>query len=147
MEPEASIRTAGEADLDALTDVWERAARSSHGFMDPDDFADLRPFMRDAYLPSMLVRLAEVDGQPAAFVGSRDDHVELLYVDPPFHGQGLGTRLLAEVGTGPAGARTVEVYADNVVGVGFYRSRGFVETLRRPLDAAGRPYPMVVLTR
>jgi putative acetyltransferase len=145
MEPVVSIRTAHEADLDVLTDVWERAARSSHDFMDPDDFEELRPFIRDAYLPSMLVRLAEADGVPIAFVGSLDGHVELLYVEPAHHGRGLGTRLLAEVA--PGGARSVEVYAGNTTGVGFYLSQGFRETRRRETDAAGRPYPMVVLTR
>lgn len=145
MEPVVSIRTAHEADLDALTDVWERAARSSHAFMDADDFDELRPFIRDSYLPSMHVRLAEADGVPIAFVGSVDGHVELLYVEPSYHGRGLGTRLLAEVA--PGGAQSVEVYADNATGVGFYLSRGFVQTRRRETDAAGRPYPMVVLTR
>ena len=145
MESAVSIRTAHEADLDALTDVWERAARTSHDFMDPDDLDALRPFIRDSYLPSMHVRLAEVDGSPIAFVGSAEGHVELLYVDPPFHGRGLGTLLLDEVG--PDGAHSVEVYADNLTGVGFDRSRGFVVSRRRETDAAGRPYPMVVLTR
>jgi putative acetyltransferase len=142
MEPTVTVRSAAEADLDALTDVWEDAARSSHGFMDPDDLIAMRPFMRDSYLPSMQVWLAEVDGRPIAFVGARDSHVELLYVDPAFHGRGLGTRLLAEVG-----ATSVEVYADNTTGVDFYRSQGFAEVQRRDTDAAGRPYPMVVLRR
>jgi putative acetyltransferase len=142
MEPAVSIRTAGEADLDALTDVWERAARSSHAFMDVDDLVAMRPFMRDAYLPSMDVWLAEQGGAPIAFVGAHGAHVELLYVDPPFHGLGLGTRLLGHVR-----ATSVEVYADNTTGVGFYRSQGFVESRRRTTDAEGRPYPMVVLTR
>jgi len=142
MDPAVTIRPARESDLDALTDVWERAARSSHAFMDPDDFGAMRPFMRDSYLPSMDVLLAEIDGDPVAFVGAHGDHVELLYVDNPFHGRGLGTRMLAEVG-----ARSVEVYADNTVGVGFYRSQGFTEVLRRETDGIGRPYPMVVLKR
>ena len=99
MDPDVSIRPAGEADLDALTDIWDRAARSSHAFMDPDDFAAMRPFIRDAYLPSMDVWLAETaGGTPMAFVGAHDSHVELLYVDLPFHGQGLGTLLLAHTG-------------------------------------------------
>ncbi len=144
MEPAVDVRAAREADLDALTDVWERAARSSHAFMDPDDFVEMRPFIRDSYLPSMDVWLvvAGPGHEPVAFVGARDSHVELLYVDPPFHGQGLGTLLLGHVG-----ATSVEVYADNTVGVGFYRSQGFAEVQRRELDAAGRPYPMVVLRR
>lgn len=142
MDPDVSIRPAREADLDALTDVWERAARSSHDFMGPDDLVDMRPFIRDSYLPSMQVWLAETGGDAVAFIGAHDTHVELLYVDPPFHGLGLGSRLLAHVG-----ARSVEVYADNVTGVGFYHSRGFAEVRRRERDAAGRPYPMVVLRR
>lgn len=139
---DVSIRPAREADLDALTDIWERAARSSHAFMDPDDFSAMRPFIRDSYLPSMPVWLAESGGEPVAFVGAHDTHVELLYVDVPFHGRGLGTLLLTR-----AGATSVEVYADNVTGVDFYRSQGFCETVRRERDAAGRPYPMVVLAR
>lgn len=145
MESALLIRSATSADLDALTDVWERAASTSHTFMDPDDFAALRPAIRDAYLPSMEVWLVEVDHSPVAFVGARESHVELLYVDTPFQGRGLGTRLLAVVGE--QGARSVEVYADNPVGVAFYRSQGFTEVRRRERDAADRPYPMVVLHR
>lgn len=142
MDPSVDIRAAREADLDALTDVWERAARSSHGFMADDDFSDLRPFIRDSFLPSMTVWLIERDGEPVAFAGVREDHVELLYIDPPFHGQGLGTRLIEHVG-----AASVEVYAGNAAGLGFYVSRGFRETHRRDRDPVGRPYPMVVLER
>jgi putative acetyltransferase len=142
MEPDVSIRPAREADLDALTDIWERAARSSHGFMDPDDLVSMRPFIRDSYLPSMDVWLVEAGGAPVAFVGTHDSHVELLYVDPALHGRGFGKDLLAHVT-----ATSVEVYEDNVTGVGFYRSQGFAQTLRRERDAAGRPYPMVVMTR
>lgn len=142
MDSAVTIRPAREGDLDTLTDVWERAAHSSHAFMDPDDLTAMRPFIRDSYLPSMDVLLAELDGKSVAFVGAHGDHVELLYVDPPFHSHGLGTRLLAQVD-----ARSVEVYADNTVGVGFYRSQGFTEVLRRETDAVGRPYPMVVLRR
>lgn len=146
MDDGVHIRVAGERDFDALTDLWERAARSSHAFMDDADFAALRPLIRDAYLPSMDVWVVEPDEPgttPMAFVGARDvDHVELLYVDPPFHGRGLGTRLLGHVG-----ATSVEVYADNTTGLGFYRSQGFVEVGRHPRDAAGRPHPTLVLRR
>ena len=146
MDDGLRIRTAREGDLDALTDVWELAARSSHGFLDDDEFIAMRPFIRDAYLPSMDVRLVERDGEdgpePIAFVGAHGTHVELLYVDPRFHGRGLGTTLLAEIG-----ATSVEVYADNLTGLGFYRSQGFAEVRRHDRDPAGRPYPIVVLQR
>ncbi|MRK00681.1 GNAT family N-acetyltransferase [Aeromicrobium sp. S22] len=142
MHPAHAVREAREGDLDALTDVWERAARSSHAFMGDEEIAGMRPFIRDAYLPSMDVWLVEDGNAAIAFVGARDSHVELLYVDPPFHGRGLGTYLLARVG-----ATSVEVYEGNDTGLGFYRSQGFVAVRRRDRDAAGRPFPMVVLER
>lgn len=146
MDSDVSIRPAGEADFDALTDVWERAARSTHQFMGDDDFAELVPRIRDLLLPSMDVWLAAIDGRPVGFVGARDEHVELLYIAPEAQGRGLGPRLLAELAEG-AGPRTVEVYAGNSVGLGFYRSQGFTETRRDPTDGAGRSFAIVHLER
>lgn len=141
-----SIRAAHEADFDALTDVWERAARSTHSFMDDEDFAINRPYIRDLYLPSMDVWAAVEDGDPVGFVGARGSHVELLYVEPTAQGRGIGTALLAHV-AGGEGPSSVEVYADNAAGLGFYVSQGFRETRRFPRDAAGRPFPIVHLER
>lgn len=146
MGPVSTVRPAGEIDFDALTDVWERAARSSHAFMADDDFAFLRPRVRDLLLPSMDVWTAVDDaGTPIGFVGARDGHVELLYVDPDAHGRGIGTALLAQVGD--HGPTSVEVYAGNTQGLGFYRARGFTETRAHARDAFGRPFPVLHLRR
>jgi ribosomal protein S18 acetylase RimI-like enzyme len=146
MDGTVSIRTAREADFDALTELWERSARSSHAFMADDEFVELIPRIRDLLLPSMDVWIAESDGETLGFVGARDEHVELLYVAPEAQGKGIGPQLLAQVadGTGP---RSVEVYADNTVGLGFYLSQGFRETRRDPTDGAGRGFPIVHLER
>ncbi|MGJ9411459.1 GNAT family N-acetyltransferase [Aeromicrobium sp. CF4.19] len=142
----STIRVAGEADLDALTDVWERAARSTHGFMGDEDFAEARPYVRDHLLPSMDVWLAEdVEGTPVGLVGARGSHVEMLYIEPSQHGTGLGTRLLDQVGE--AGPTSVEVYAGNTHGLGFYESRGFHRVRTHTTDAFGRPFPVIHLQR
>jgi ribosomal protein S18 acetylase RimI-like enzyme len=39
------------------------------------------------------------------------------------------------------------VYADNTVGVAFYRSQGFVEQLRYAITVAGEPFDVMRLTR
>ena len=141
------IRAARERDLDELTDVWERAARSTHGFMDDDDFAFLRPHIRDLLLPSMDVwEAVDDEGVALGFIGFRGGHVELLYIDPAAHGRGIGTALLTPV-DGGAGPSSVEVYADNIAGLGFYRSRGVHETHRHPTDSAGRSFAVVHLER
>ena len=146
MDSTVSIRTASEADFDALTDLWEQSARSTHAFMDDDEFVELKPHIRDLLLPSMDVWVAESGDETLGFVGARDDHVELLYVAPGAQGRGIGPRLLAHLADGD-GPRSVEVYADNSVGLGFYLSQGFRETRRNPTDAAGRAFPIVHLER
>lgn len=146
MDGTVSIRTAREADFDDLTDLWERSARSSHAFMDDDEFVELKPHIRDLLLPSMDVWVAELEGEMLGFVGARGEHVELLYVAPEAQGKGIGPQLLAQLAEGE-GPRSVEVYADNVVGLGFYLSQGFRETRRNPVDAAGRAFAIVHLER
>lgn len=139
------IRPAGEGDLDVLTDIWERGARSTHHFMDDEDFAEARPVIRDRLLPSMEVSMAEVDGTPVGFIGVRETHVVLLYLEPEYTRRGIGTALLRHADT--QGPLSVEVYADNHDGMAFYRRSGFVESRRLPRDTFGRPFPVVHLTR
>jgi ribosomal protein S18 acetylase RimI-like enzyme len=146
MDGTVSIRTAREADFDDLTDLWERSARSSHAFMDDEQFVELVPRIRDLLLPSMDVWVAESAGVMLGFVGARGDHVELLYVAPEAQGRGIGPQLLAQLADG-GGPRSVEVYADNAVGLGFYLSQGFRETRRDPTDGAGRGFPIAHLER
>ena len=146
MDGTVSIRTASEADFDALTDLWERSARSSHAFMDDEEFVELKPRIRDLLLPSMDVWVAESSGEMLGFVGARDEHVELLYIAPESQGRGIGPQLLAQL-AGGEGPHSVEVYAGNAVGLGFYFSQGFRETRRDPTDAAGRAFAIVHLER
>jgi len=146
MDGTVSIRTASEADFDALTELWEQSARSSHAFMDDAEFVELKPRIRDLLLPSMDVWVAESVGETLGFVGARGEHVELLYIAPEAQGHGIGRLLLGQLAEGE-GPRSVEVYAGNSVGLSFYLSQGFRETRRDPTDAAGRAFAIVHLER
>lgn len=140
------VRLAYEGDFDELTDLWERSARGSHPFLDDDDFTAARPYIRDALLPSMEVWLAEdADARPLGFVGARGAHVELLYVEPSAQGRGIGSLLLGLVGDD--GPSSVEIYADNVIGRGFYAAHGFEVVHTRSTDAFGRPHAVAHLVR
>lgn len=141
-----AVRRAGEADFDALTDVWQRAVTTTHTFLTDDDVAAMRPHVRDGLLPSMDVWAVEDEGGLVAFVGAHDDHVRLLYVEPAWHGHGLGTRLL-DVAQGGRPSLRVSVYARNTRGLAFYRSRGFVETGRGTDDLGAGPLETIDLRR
>ena len=75
-----------------------------------------------------------------------EEFVELLYIAPEAQGHGVGPQLLAQLADGH-GPRSVEVYADNSVGLGFYLSQGFREARRDPTDGAGRAFAIVHLER
>lgn len=147
MPDDVTIRRAGEADFDALTELWHASVRTSHTFADEEDFAVRGPWIRDGLLPSMDVLVAEdAAGTPLGFVGARGDQVNLLYIAPEHQGRGLGTALLAAVDDG-RGPRSVEVYADNTTGMAFYASQGFRETRRYPHDDLDRPFAVAHLER
>jgi len=102
--------------------------------------------VRDLLLPSMDVWVAESSGEILGFVGAREDVVELLYVAPEAQGRGLGPTLLSYV-DGGGGAHSVEVYADNAVGVAFYTGQGFAEQHRYSVTVGGGTFEVMRLTK
>ncbi|MFE6235898.1 acetyltransferase [Cellulosimicrobium sp. NPDC057862] len=140
------LRPARPDDTAALVDVWRRAVEATHDFLTPDDVADLEVAVRDEYLAAVDVTVAERDGRVAGFVGTVGHRVEMLFVDPDLHGQGVGRALLAEAGHDHA-ALEVDVNEQNPAALGFYRAQGFVVVGRSATDGQGRPFPLLHLRR
>lgn len=84
----------------------------------------------------------DATGRPLGLAGVRGPHLELLYVEPAVHGTGIGTLLLDHVRP-----TSVEVYAGNTHGLGFYTAHGFTRLRTHTTDAFGRPFPVVHLVR
>ena len=126
------IRDARMSDLDALRDIFRRAALAN------DDEREVLLANPDALeLGSGPVRegrtrvATAADGQVVGFATAvtRGEVVEIedLFVDPDWMGQGVGRRLVREivVDARRRRARRVEVIA-NTHALGFYRKVGFV---------------------
>ena len=83
---------------------------------------------------------------PAGFLGSVEQRVEMLFVEPGLRGRGIGTALLEDFGS-----RHPEILLDvneqNTAARIFYARRGFEVVGRSPLDGAGQPYPLLPLRR
>ena len=78
-------------------------------------------------------------GRPLGLAGCRGTHLELLYVEPEVHGTGIGTLLLDHVAP-----TSVEVYAGNAHGLGFYTSHGFRTLRTHTTDIAGNVHAHVL---
>lgn len=134
-------------DRDRIVEVWEAAVRATHHFLSEDDIAMFRPLVRDTYLDLVqLFGMRAADGEITGFVGVADRKIEMLFVDPAYHGQGIG-RALVEYACSALGANQVDVNEQNSAAVGFYERLGFTVHARSELDSMGKPYPLLNMRR
>jgi putative acetyltransferase len=67
----------------------------------------------------------------------------MLFVDPVFHGQGIGKKLI-QYAIGQVGPDiSVDVNEQNEQAVLFYMRMGFKQVGRSDLDDSGRPFPLL----
>ena len=139
------IRAAAAADRASLLALWLASVRATHRFLAENDIQSLLPMVRDVALPGLEVWVLEGDqGDPAAFLGLSDAHVEALFVAPAYFRRGCGKALLAHA-RALRGTLTVDVNEQNPDALAFYQSCGFETVGWSPLDAGGNPFPLLHL--
>lgn len=140
-----SISIASDDDVPRLFDIWEASVQATHDFLHPDDFLVLVPVVERTlreFTPLHCVR--DGAGQACAFMGVSEGMIEMLFVDPPYRGQGAG-RALVEFAIAQLGATQVDVNEQNRQALGFYERMGFVVQKRSEQDPYGKPYPILHL--
>lgn len=142
------IEPAVANDHTRLTEIWEAAVRASHHFLSEADIQLFRPLVQTGYLPAApwLAVARDAQGQALGFVGVEGDKVEMLFVDPGCHGQGIGRALLQHA-IAECGARRVDVNEQNPAAVAFYARMGFAVEGRSERDGLGKPFPLLHLRR
>ncbi|MCG9885105.1 MAG: GNAT family N-acetyltransferase [Cyanobacteria bacterium] len=119
-----TIRSYREADLGRVLTVWEKASAIAHPFLSRDFLEQERHNIPQIYLPRADTWVAEVDGVVVGFMALLDHEVGALFVEPSYHGMGLGTALLNQARK-LHGDLEVKVFRDNHLGLGFYLHYGF----------------------
>ena len=126
-----------------LLAIWHRAVVATHGFLSAADIQRLHRQVGELYLPAVAVHVCVAESQRIlGFIGLTGSHVEMLFVDPDCHGQGVGSRLLDDARE-RCGPLTVDVNEQNPAAHGFYRRYGFQDTGRSETDGEGRPFPLI----
>jgi len=138
-----TIREARPDERGVLLDLWRRSVRATHRFLTAEDIESLLPIVRDQALPALeLWVVCAEDGAIAGFMGLAGSSVEALFIDPAFVRRGAG-RLCLEHARRLKGPLTVDVNEQNPEAVRFYQACGFTVVGRSPLDAGGRPFPLL----
>lgn len=135
----------GEPDFDEITDVWERSVRATHHFLAESDIVFLKKIVRSEALAAVeLYMIRNRQGHISAFMGVKEDKLEMLFVHPEEMSKGFGKKLVVYA-INVLGIRFVDVNEQNPAAAGFYAGLGFEQTGRDDTDDMGNPFPILHL--
>lgn len=138
------IHRATSDDLGRVVDVWERAVRATHHFLTEADIEYFKPLVWQELADVHLDCVRDARGDVVGFMAVADDKIEALFVDPAWHRQGIGRRLVTYAVEDRAATRA-DVNEQNQLAVAFYARMGFRVEGRSQVDATGRPFPLLHL--
>lgn len=128
-----------------LIKIWEASVRATHDFLTEDDLQKLKLLILEKYFDAVDLKCVRNEqGKIQGFCGVHEGNIEMLFISPEVHGQGIGKMLVAHA-IKELGASKVDVNEQNEQALGFYQHIGFKVCGRSPLDGQGRPYPLLHL--
>ena len=130
------IRKFYHQDIEDLLSVWENASRLAHTFLSEEFLQQERENIANLYLPKAETWVIEVQGRVVGFISLLGNEVGGLFLQPEFHGRGLGWALMLKA-VELRGDLEVEVFEKNHIGRKFYNSFGFVKIAEKLEEETG----------
>lgn len=131
------LRKFKNSDLVELMAVWEKAQSLAHPFLTIEFIEKTRFEIPNVYIPFALTFVAEKNSHVIGFISMIENEIGGLFVDPKFHGLGVGTALV-DKGRGNYANLRVEVFENNAIGRGFYTKYGFKFTEKKFHSESGQ---------
>ena len=127
-----------------LLKIWEASVRATHEFLNEQHIVQIKELIiQHHYFDHVQLFHVERDGLIAGFMGLAYQKIEMLFVDPKFFDQGIGSALIQKAFE--LGAHEVDVNEQNPKALDFYKKHGFKQIARSELDAEGNPFPILHL--
>jgi putative acetyltransferase len=131
------LRPYEASDQDQIVTAWLAASRVAHSFLSEAFLDQEAKNIRDVYLPNAVTWVYELDGIVVGFISLIENEVGGIFLDPTFHGQGIG-RVLMDKAVELCGDLILEVFEQNTIGRRFYKRYGFLEESRSVHVATGQ---------
>jgi putative acetyltransferase len=133
-----------EENHDQLVDIWYRAVRQTHTFLKEEDIQFYHDIVRNGALREVEIWMNWNESKgTTGFIGLEGSKIEMLFVDPERHGQGIGSQLIQYARKIKGTHLKVDVNEQNEKAYAFYKHLGFVQTGRSELDGSGRAFPLL----
>ena len=141
------IRRGTPDDVPRALEIWRTAVDATHGFLTPEDRAEIDTMVAEEFLPNAeLILAVDEANRPIGFLVMDESMIDALFVDPAHQGLGYGTLLLHHaLSLEPQATVDASEQASNALP--FYLARGFKVVGRTETDPQGRPYPLIHLAR
>ncbi|WP_166242969.1 acetyltransferase [Paenibacillus turpanensis] len=137
-----------ESNHDKLVDIWYRAVCHTHTFLSKDDIQFYHQIVQNGALKEVEIWVANNENnEPTGFIGLYGTKIEMLFIDPAFHKNGIGRRLIQHAEKLKGSHLQVDVNEQNDGAYAFYIQQGFVIAGRSELDGSGRPFPLLHLIK
>jgi putative acetyltransferase len=82
-----------ECDYKSILTLWERSVKVTYDFLKEQDFYVIKDAIELIFLKIKLYGIKR-NCKLCGFVGTSDDQIEALFIDPIYFGQGLGRKLV-----------------------------------------------------
>jgi putative acetyltransferase len=135
-----------DKDHDKLVNIWYQAVNHTHTFLTAKDIEFYHTMIQNGALKEVEIWI-ELNGnkEPTGFIGLDGTKIEMLFIDPKYHGKGIGSRLIKHAQDIKGSNLQVDVNEQNDGAYAFYKRFGFALIGRSELDSTGRPFPLLHL--
>ena len=132
-----TVRKYTASDLQEVLSTWENASNLAHPFLSADFQDQVRHDIPKLYLPNAETWVAEIDSNVVGFIALLGNEVGALFVQPSFHGKGIGKTLMDKA-VELYDQLELEVFKANSIGRQFYAKYGFEEVGEEAHKATGK---------
>ncbi|OJU12173.1 MAG: GNAT family N-acetyltransferase [Clostridiales bacterium 43-6] len=131
--------------IDQLTELWEKSVKATHLFLSDSEIEDIKKYVPQALNGIAHLIVTESDSKyHVAFMGVKQQKLEMLFITPEERGNGLGKRLI-QYGIDNYSIKELAVNEQNPLAKGFYEHMGFQVYKRTDHDEQGKPYPLLYM--
>ncbi|MEO9902862.1 GNAT family N-acetyltransferase [Nisaea sp.] len=130
------IRQYQSSDTETLISIWMSASKLAHPFLGDDFLTQEAINMRTLYLPNAETWVIEHTTVPIGFIALIGSEIGGLFLDPAYHGQGYGHRMVDHAWK-LKGPLRVDIFERNTIGRRFYDRTGFKQTGQYLHEASG----------
>lgn len=136
------IKNRDDKIIDKLYIIWEKSVRATHLFLKEDDIINISKYVKKYLIDIKHLIIVETEYDIIGFMGTENQKLEMLFLDPEAIGNGIGKELI-KYAIENYDIKEVSVNEQNTNAYNFYKHMGFKDYKRDEYDDLGNNFPII----